>query len=294
MDLPKVKGIYKENSKLAHLTWFKVGGNADILFKPLDEEDLADFLKKIEKKVPITIIGAGSNVIIRDKGVEGVVVKLANSFTEIDTLANGNLLVGAGCLNFNLAKYAQINSIKGFEFLVGIPGTIGGGVAMNAGSYGSEFQDIVANVHALDRRGNKVLFSNKDMGFEYRKNSLTEGYIFTKVEFMTSAGIEEEIKKKMQEISNARASTQPITEKTGGSTFANPAACRAWELIDKAGLRGAKVGGAMMSDKHCNFMINTGNASAADLENLGELVIERVKEKTGIELKWEIKRIGRK
>ncbi|MBN8511411.1 MAG: UDP-N-acetylmuramate dehydrogenase [Rickettsiales bacterium] len=294
MDLPKVKGVYKEDSKLAHLTWFKVGGNADILFKPLDEEDLADFLKQIDKKTPITIIGAGSNVIIRDKGIEGVVVKLANSFTEIETLPGGNLLVGAGCLNFNLAKYAQVNTIKGFEFLVGIPGTIGGGVAMNAGSYGAEFKDIVTSVHALDRNGNKMLFTGEDMGFGYRKNSLPEGYIFTKVEFLVNHGDEEEIKKRMQEISTARASTQPITEKTGGSTFANPATCRAWELIDKAGLRGAKIGGAMMSDKHCNFMINTGNASASDLENLGELVINRVKEKTGIELKWEIKRIGRK
>lgn len=294
MDLPKVKGVYKEDSKLAHLTWFKVGGNADILFKPLDEEDLADFLKQIDKKTPVTIIGAGSNVIIRDKGIEGVVVKLANSFTEIETLPNGNLLVGAGCLNFNLAKYAQVNTIKGFEFLVGIPGTIGGGVAMNAGSYGSEFKDIVVNVHALDKNGKKIVFAAKDMGFEYRKNSLPEWYIFTKVEFLANHGDEEEIKKRMQEISAARASTQPITEKTGGSTFANPATCKAWELIDKAGLRGAKIGGAMMSDKHCNFMINTGNASASDLENLGELVINRVKEKTGIELKWEIKRIGRK
>lgn len=294
MDLPKVKGVYKEDSKLAHLTWFKVGGNADILFKPLDEEDLADFLKQIDKKTPVTIIGAGSNVIIRDKGIEGVVVKLANSFTEIETLPNGNLLAGAGCLNFNLAKYTQVNAIKGFEFLVGIPGTIGGGVAMNAGSYGSEFKDIVANVHSLDRNGNKMLFTGEDMGFGYRKNSLSEGYIFTKVEFLANHGDEGEIKQRMQEISAARSSTQPITEKTGGSTFANPSTCRAWELIDKAGLRGAKIGGAMMSEKHCNFMINTGNASASDLENLGELVINRVKEKTGIELKWEIKRIGRK
>ncbi len=289
MDLPKVKGTYKENSKLAHLTWFKVGGNADIIFKPLDEEDLAEFLKQIDKKIPITIIGAGSNVIIRDKGIEGVVIKLVNSFTEIETLPDGNLLVGAGCLNFNLAKYAQVNAIKGFEFLVGIPGTIGGGVSMNAGSYGSEFKDIVVRVHALDRNGNKIVFANKDMGFEYRKHSIPEGYIFTKVEFLANPGDEEGIKKRMQEISIARSSTQPITEKTGGSTFANPVTCKAWELIDKAGLRGVKIGGAMMSDKHCNFMINTGSASASDLENLGELVIDRVKEKTGIELKWEIR-----
>jgi UDP-N-acetylmuramate dehydrogenase len=293
MKLPAVRGNYRENYNLAHLTWFKVGGAADVLYKPFDEDDIANFLKQNNRERPVTIIGAGSNIIIRDAGIEGVVIKLGSGFTEIEILPQGDLLVGAACLNFNLAKFAEVNSIKGFEFLVGIPGTVGGGVAMNAGSYGSEFKDIVKSVYALDNLGVKMQISVEDIGFGYRKNSLPTNLIYTKVVFRADVGDADEIKLKMQEINKQRSSTQPITEKTGGSTFANLEGKKAWEVIDAAGLRGTKIGGALMSLKHCNFIINQGNATADDIEMLGEFVRRKVMEHSGIELKWEIKRIGR-
>jgi UDP-N-acetylmuramate dehydrogenase len=275
------------------LTWFKVGGAADVLYKPVDEDDIANFLKQNGGKLPVTVIGAGSNIIIRDGGVEGVVIKLGSGFTEIEILPEGDLLVGAACLNFNLAKFTQANGIKGFEFLVGIPGTVGGGVAMNAGSYGLEFKDIVKSVYALDKMGAQMQIPLKDIGFDYRKNSLPTNLIYTKVVFRADRGDPNEIKLKMQDINKKRAETQPITEKTSGSTFANPEGKRAWELIDQAGLRGTRIGDAVISEKHCNFMINQGNANASDMEQLGEFVKNKVKDHSGIELKWEIKRIGR-
>jgi len=293
MKLPIVRGKYKENYKLAHLTWFKVGGAADVLYKPVDEDDIANFLKQNGGKLPVTVIGAGSNIIIRDGGVEGVVIKLGSGFTEIEILPEGDLLVGAACLNFNLAKFTQANGIKGFEFLVGIPGTVGGGVAMNAGSYGLEFKDIVKSVYALDKMGAQMQIPLKDIGFDYRKNSLPTNLIYTKVVFRADRGDPNEIKLKMQDINKKRAETQPITERTSGSTFANPEGKRAWELIDQAGLRGMRIGDAVISEKHCNFMINQGNANASDMEQLGEFVKNKVKDHSGIELKWEIKRIGR-
>ena len=293
MKLPIVKGKYKENYKLAHLTWFKVGGAADVLYKPVDEDDIANFLKQNGGKLPVTVIGAGSNIIIRDRGVEGVVIKLGSGFTEIEILPEGDLIVGAACLNFNLAKFAQANGIKGFEFLVGIPGTVGGGVAMNAGSYGSEFKDIVKSVYALDKIGAQMQIPLKDIGFDYRKNSLPTNLIYTKVIFRADRGDPNEIKLKMQDINKKRAETQPITERTSGSTFANPEGKRAWELIDQAGLRGMRIGDAVISEKHCNFMINQGDANASDMEQLGEFVKNKVKDHSCIELKWEIKRIGR-
>jgi len=293
MKLPIVKGKYKENYKLAHLTWFKVGGAADVLYKPVDEDDIANFLKQNGGKLPVTVIGAGSNIIIRDRGVEGVVIKLGSGFTEIEILPEGDLIVGAACLNFNLAKFAQANGIKGFEFLVGIPGTVGGGVVMNAGSYGSEFKDIVKSVYAFDKIGAQMQIPLKDIGFDYRKNSLPTNLIYTKVIFRADRGDPNEIKLKMQDINKKRAETQPITERTSGSTFANPEGKRAWELIDQAGLRGMRIGDAVISEKHCNFMINQGDANASDMEQLGEFVKNKVKDHSGIELKWEIKRIGR-
>ena len=316
----RIKGTIKTNCNLKHLTWFKVGGDADIFFKPEDTEDLAVFLKENNGHLPVTVIGAGSNLIIRDKGVEGVVVKLGRNFTTVIPLldrgihgaqgekmdspgpAPGNdnrddaslLSVGAGCLNFNLAKFCLENSISGFEFLVGIPGTIGGGIAMNAGAYGREFKDIVHSVQALDNKGNILNLSLKDIGFGYRSNSLPKDLIFTKVFFnIVTKAAPGDIKRKMDEINASRKSTQPITEKTGGSTFANPPGHKAWELIDSAGMRGARVGDACMSNMHCNFMINLGAATASDMEELGELVIAKVKEHSGVELKWEIKRVGR-
>jgi len=288
-----VRGVHKLDYNLAHLTWFKVGGEADILFKPEDTGDLSEFLKQNASILPVMVLGAGSNMIIRDKGIKGIVVKLGRGFTDIELHADGTLSVGAGCLNFNLAKFTQSHSIKGFEFLVGIPGTVGGGVAMNAGAYGNEFKDIVVSLQAVDRDGNIHNINLKDIGFSYRQNSLPEGLIFTKVIFQTQAGALDAIKERMDEINKNRSETQPITEKTGGSTFANPPGHKAWELIDAAGMRGKTIGGASMSTKHCNFMINNGNATASDMEKLGEFVKRAVKKNSGIDLKWEIKRIGR-
>ncbi|MDG1436407.1 MAG: UDP-N-acetylmuramate dehydrogenase [Rickettsiaceae bacterium] len=287
------KGICKPNYNLAHLLWLKVGGEADIFFKPHDVEDLSEFLKDNIKKLPVTVIGAGSNIIVRDQGIEGVVVKLGRNFTGIEILADGTLSVGAACLNFNLAKFAQANSFAGFEFLVGIPGTTGGGVAMNAGAYGNEFKDIVLSVEAVDQQGSVHNIPSKDIGFSYRHNALPEGLIFTKIIFKTRKGNASSIKEEMDKINQSRESTQPITEKTGGSTFANPPGHKAWELIDAAGLRGKQIGGASMSSKHCNFMINNGEATAQDMEDLGEFVRSSVKKHSGVELQWEIKRIGR-
>ena len=292
MALPEIRGKYKFDYNIAHFTWFKVGGNADILFKPEDTEDLINFLKEKDANLEIMVLGAGSNIIIRDGGFAGAVVKLGRSFTEIEKTKDGNLAVGAGCLNYNLAKFAAANSVEGFEFLVGIPGTTGGGVAMNAGAYGSEFKDLVISVEAIDPSGNRKSFSFDEMGFSYRKNSLPKGLIFTKVIFKVKTGKVTDIQSKMNEINKNRSETQPITEKTGGSTFANPDGYKAWELIDDAGLRGYSIGGASMSKKHCNFMINDGSATASDMENLGEFVRKKVKENSGIELKWEIKRVG--
>lgn len=292
--LPKVRGIIKQDYNLSHLTWLKVGGKADIFFKPHDIDDLISFLSQLDHKIPITIIGAGSNIIIRDGGIEGVVIKLGKNFTDIGFDENGNLYAGAGGLNFNVAKFCQNHNITGLEFLVGIPGTIGGGIAMNAGAYGSEFKDIVIAVEAVDYRGKKITIENKNIGFEYRKNNLPDNLIFTKVIFHTQTGIAQNITQKMQEIIDKRSSTQPIKQKTGGSSFANPKGYKSWQLIDQAGMRGFKIGGASMSQLHCNFMINDGSATADDLEKLGDKVRKAVYDKSGIDLHWEIKIKGRK
>jgi len=294
MNFQGIRGVFKQNYNLKHLTWLKVGGDADIFFKPEDIEDLKTFLKENNNRFPITVIGAGSNLIIRDKGVEGIVIKLGRNFTDIQFIDNNLIVAGAGCLNSNLAKFCLVNSIAGFEFLVGIPGTVGGGVAMNAGSYGREFKDIVASVEVLDTEGNLIIIPVDRIGFSYRANSLPKDLIFTRVFFQAENKEDpNKIKQKMDEISAIRSSSQPVSEKTGGSTFANPEGFKAWELIDKAGLRGVRVGGACMSEMHCNFMINANNATATDMENLGELVKQKVKENSGIELQWEIKRIGK-
>lgn len=294
MNFQGIRGVFKQNYNLKHLTWLKVGGDADIFFKPEDIEDLKTFLKENNNRFPITVIGAGSNLIIRDKGVEGIVIKLGRNFTDIQFIDNNLIMAGAGCLNSNLSKFCLINSITGFEFLIGIPGTVGGGVAMNAGSYGREFKDIVASVEVLDTEGNLIIIPVDRIGFSYRTNSLPKDLIFTRVFFQAENKEDpNKIKQKMDEISAIRSSSQPVSEKTGGSTFANPEGFKAWELIDKAGLRGVRVRGACMSEMHCNFMINDNNATATDMENLGELVKQKVKENSGIELQWEIKRIGK-
>ena len=291
MTLQNIRGVLKENYSLANLTWFKVGGNADLFFKPADIDDLITFLKQYSGD--ITVLGAGSNVIIRDAGVQGVVIKLTQGFNDI-VIQDNRLVVGAGCLNYNLSKYCANSSISGFEFLVGIPGCIGGGVVMNAGSYGSEFKDIVQKIHIVDFDGHTKVIDAQDIEFKYRGTDLPSNIIITKVEFKITSGDAQEIKAKMADISQKRANTQPITEKTGGSTFANPDGAKAWQLVDKVGLRGLRMGGARISEQHCNFLINESGATASEIENLGEFAKKLVLEQEGIELKWEIKRIGRK
>lgn len=294
LTLPKIEGKYRFNYKLAHLTWFKVGGEAEIFFAPKNIDDLIYFLQEKPKELAITIFGAGSNLIIRDGGVAGAVIRLGQGFTNIEKIDQARLAIGAGCLNYNLANYAKEEGISGFEFLTGVPGTIGGGIAMNAGCYGSEFKDIIEAVEAVSLTGERKIFSQQELGFVYRGNSLAKEWIFTRAICRIKSSTRQEIEEKMQYISEKRNQTQPIKEKTGGSSFANPAGQKAWQLIAKSGFRGYKLGGASISEKHCNFMINDGTATASELEKLGELIRAKIWQNFAIKLKWEIKIIGKK
>ena len=292
-SLPEIKGSYRENSDLSKTNWFGVGGLAEILFRPHDLDDLIHFLKHKPRNINVTIIGVGSNLIIRDNGIKGVVIRLGRGFVE--NSVNGDILtVGAGALSYNVSMFALSHSLKNLEFLSGIPGTIGGNVAMNAGAYGNDIANIFIEAEAVDLDGNLYYLSNKDMGFVYRGNNVPSEFIFTKVKLKGEYGDAAFIRAKIDEIRIKREETQPIRSRTSGSTFANPTSYKAWELIDKAGCRGLKVGGAIISEKHCNFMINENNATAKDLETLGEIVKQKVKETSNIELEWEIKIIGEK
>jgi len=293
IKLPNVRGEYRFGFNLSQITWFKVGGKAEIFYKPADSEDLQFFLSNIDKNIPITVIGNCSNTIIRDGGVDGIVIKLGRNFAEVDQISDDIISVGAGSLNSTVATFALQNSFSNLEFLIGIPGTIGGGIRMNAGSYGTEFKDVLIKFKAIDFTGKIHEFDSCTDLFSYRKCLLPEDLIFIEAQFRVINKAQSLIKDEMQRISEKRADTQPIKEKTGGSTFANPDGNSAWKLIDYVGLRGYKIGGAEFSSKHCNFMINTGSATAKNLEDLGEFAITKVKESTGIELKWEIKRIGK-
>lgn len=299
--LPQVRGRYSVNEELASGTWFRVGGPAEVLFKPQDENDLADFLRGCPADVPITVLGVASNTIIRDGGIPGVVIRMGRGFNEMKIDENDPTIlhIGAACLDINAALFAQKNSIAGLEFLSGIPGTIGGALRMNAGCYGSEICDILVDAVAYDRQGNRYVATPQQMNMQYRHTDAPSDWIFVSARLRGQVGDTAAIKAQMEDIKVKRESSQPIREKTGGSTFANPerdtpGAGSAWQAVDKAGCRGLVVGGAQMSEKHANFMINTGTATAADLENLGEEVRRRVKETQGIELRWEIKRIGNK
>ena len=291
IKLPQTKAECRRNYSLSHLTWFKVGGSCDYFYKPADFEDLQGFLVNLDKNVPIFTIGAGSNLLIRDGGIRGCVIKLGKPFANI-AITDDMLVVGAGCLNYNVAQFCLQRQIKGFEFLIGIPGTIGGGIAMNAGAYGTEFKDIIYSVTALNRSGRLKKFMRDEIGFAYRGNSLSEDLIFVEAAFNYERGSSDNILSRMNFIQESRLSTQPIKEKTCGSTFANSDAHKAWELIDMVEMRGAILGGAQVSIKHCNFLINANNATAKDLEDLGNLVQKKVYDKFGILLKWEIKRVG--
>lgn len=290
--LPHVKGRLAENAPMARLSWFRTGGNADLLFEPADEQDLVHVLRRLPGSVPITVIGVGSNLLVRDGGIDGLVIRLGRGFSDI--CMRGNVVTaGAGAMDVHVAKAAAAEGLAGLEFLVGVPGTIGGAVRMNAGAYGREIKDVLKHAHAVDRYGHIEELKPADFNFSYRHAALKIDMIILKASFQATLGDPQVIKEKMNEISTARAESQPLGTRTGGSTFKNPEGMHAWQLIEDAGCRGMRIGDAQVSEKHCNFLINHGGASASQIEELGEQVRRAVKEKSGIELEWEIRRIGR-
>ncbi len=290
--LPRVRGRLRANVPLASVTWFRVGGPAEIMFTPADADDLAAFLGATPMDVPVTVVGIGSNLLVRDGGVPGVVVRLTNGFRDVTPVGGNRLAVGTGVPDKHLAAAALAEGLDGFAFYHGIPGGVGGALRMNAGANGRETAEVVVEVEAVTRRGENIKYSQSDMGFSYRHSSLPQDVICTGAIFQGTPGTEANIRAAMAAVQDHREAAQPIREKTGGSTFKNPEDGKAWQLIDAAGCRGLRIGGAQMSEKHCNFLINTGKATAADIETLGETVRARVKAKSGIELEWEIKRIG--
>ena len=295
--LPTVRGRYSEDAGLHKLTWFRVGGPADVLFRPADAEDLAGFLAALPDDVPVTAIGVGSNLLVRDGGVEGVVIRLGRAFAH-QQVDGDRLTVGAMALDLSVAKTAAAAGIAGLEFLSGIPGTIGGGLRMNAGAFGSDMAAVLVEATALDRDGRVHRLAGDDMGFGYRSSTVPGDWIFTAATLQGALGDGAAIAARMADIADERAASQPLRTRTGGSTFKNPqgkhsGGARAWELIEAAGCRGLARGDAMVSEKHCNFLINRGAATAADIEGLGEEVRRRVAETSGVTLEWEIRRIGR-
>jgi UDP-N-acetylmuramate dehydrogenase len=286
-----VRGRYAENAPIAPWTWFRVGGPAEAMFRPADRDDLARFLAEKPEDVPATVIGAGSNLLVRDGGVRGVVVRLDRPFARI-AIEGDAVRAGAMALGTKVAGTARDAGLAGLEFLVGIPGTIGGALRMNAGAYGREIEDVLIEAEALDARGALHRLAVAEMGFSYRHSSPPEDWIFTGALLRATRDDPAAIAARMREIGEVRESSQPVRTRTGGSTFKNPPGARAWELIEAAGCRGLRRGRAMVSDKHCNFLINLGGASAADLEGLGEEVRRRVKEATGVVLEWEIRIVG--
>ena len=290
--MPNLRGRLLANEPLAPLTWFRVGGPAQVLFTPADEDDLAHFLRHLRDDIPIYCIGVGSNLIVRDGGLPGVVIRLSpRGFGE--TRAEGDIVMaGTAALDKRVAEAAAAANISGLEFLFGIPGTIGGALRMNAGANGGETKDILVEATAVGRDGTKLRFDNASMKFEYRNSGIYPSVIFTSARFRGVVADPETIRARMTAVQTHRETAQPIREKTGGSTFKNPPGHSAWKLIDAAGCRGLRVGGAQVSEMHCNFLINTGEATAHDIETLGETVRARVKAHSGIDLHWEIKRIG--
>jgi UDP-N-acetylmuramate dehydrogenase len=293
--LPTVRGKLIRDAELAPFTWFRVGGPADVLYLPEDEADLAAFLKGLDPAVPVTPLGVGSNTLVRDGGVDGVVIRLGKAFAGVEALEGARIRAGAAVLDAVFARKAAEAGIAGLEFYRGVPGAIGGACVMNAGCYGSETKDVLVEAHALTRAGERVTLSNAEMGFTYRRSAAAAegGLIFTGALFQGRPDDPAAVTVRMEEITARREATQPIREKTGGSTFKNPPGDSAWRLVDAAGWRGRLHGGAKFSELHSNFLINTGEATAADLEGLGEIVRAEVREKLGVQLDWEIKRIGR-
>jgi UDP-N-acetylmuramate dehydrogenase len=288
---PKLRGRLLPNQSLAELTWFRVGGPAQVLFMPEDENDLAYFLGELPADIAVTVVGLGSNLIVRDGGVAGVVVRLGRGFNDV-TVDGMRVIAGAAVPDVKVARSAQEAGIAGLAFLRGIPGAIGGALRMNGGAYKGETKDVLVEARAVDRQGRIHTLSNADMHYTYRHCGAPEDFIFTQATFEGTPGDRAAIAAEMDKITESREATQPIKSRTGGSTFKNPPGGKAWQLIDAAGCRGLVVGGAQVSELHCNFLINLGTAIAADIETLGETVRKRVKESSGVDLEWEIKRIG--
>ena len=287
------KNFLFQNKKMSNLTWFGVGGLSKYYFQPSSENDLVTFLKDNELNLPIYPLGAGSNIIIRDKGFNGIIIHF-NKLKEISINEKGIINTYCGAMDADVARFARNHSRTDLEFLIGIPGTIGGGIKMNSGAYGSEIKKILIDVTAINKNGMLKKFTVEDLKLDYRTNKLSQEWMFLKARFKSNNGSKDLIQKKMKEIIQSRKISQPTGKKTGGSTFMNGKDFKAWELIDNAGCRGLKKGGAIISNKHCNFIINEKNATAADIEKLGETVRKKVFEKTGKKLKWEIKIIGQK
>lgn len=290
--LPKVRGELEENAPLDRETWFRAGGPADVLFRPADRDDLIEFIKRKPKDVPVTVIGYGSNLLVRDGGVAGVVVRMGKRMAEIE-IEGEDVSAGAGAGDVAVSAAARDAGLAGLEFLSGIPGTIGGALRMNAGAYGREMKDIVVECKALDPDGGLHKLKPDQLEFSYRHCGVPEDWIFTGAVMRGTRDDKAKIAERMAEIRRAREDSQPLRTRTGGSTFANPPGHKAWKLIDEAGLRGFKLGGAMVSEKHTNFLINTGEATSAEIEALGEEVRRRVRETSGVSLEWEIQRVGR-
>ena len=295
-SLPEVRGLLVANVPLKKYTWLRVGGEAEVLFVPKDETDLAHFLSSTSNEIPMTVLGAASNLLVGDSGVKGVVIKLGGGFSNV-SIEGSFVRAGAAALDSKVAKKAALSGISGLEFYAGIPGTVGGALRMNAGCYGSETKDVLVSAVALDRSGRRMVLNLNELKYSYRHSGASNDLIYTEALFKGVSGDISSIHDKISEISDNRNISQPIKEKTGGSTFKNPdkkksKGLSAWQLIDAAGGRGLKVGGAQMSQKHCNFMINTGEATAADFECLGNEIVSKVKKYSGVELQWEIQKIG--
>ena len=290
--LPPVRGTITRDAPLKDLVWFRAGGPAEILFRPADADDLAAFIAAKPEDLRVSVVGVGSNLLVRDGGIPGAVVRLSSAFGKVET-GGTRVRAGAAALDGAVARAAADAGIAGLEFLRGVPGTIGGALKMNAGCYGREVRDIFVEATAIDEKGNKIRLSSADMDFEYRKaKGARDGLIFIEAVFEGTRDDPAAIKARMETLSANREASQPIKSKTGGSTFKNPPGHKAWQLIDQARCRGLMIGAAQVSEKHTNFLINTGDATAADLEALGEDVRKRVLEKSGISLEWEIKRVG--
>ncbi len=290
--MPELRGRLRANAALSDITWFRIGGPAQMLFTPADEADLVYFLKNCPDDIPVFTMGLGSNLLVRDGGVPGVVIRLGRGFGTVAAEDGHRLRSGTAVPDVKVAAAAAQAGIAGLSFYRGIPGSIGGALRMNAGAHGTETKDVLVSARAVDRQGNIHELTNADMGYSYRHCSLPKDWIFTEALYEGEAGEQDEIQRAMNEVSEYREENQPIKERTGGSTFKNPPGHSAWKLIDAAGCRGFRVGGARVSDLHCNFLINDQGATGEDVERLGETVRARVKDNSGIDLHWEIVRVG--